>query len=175
MKELKVWENIPKYEGMYEASIWGEIASIDRYVKHPIKKQQHVKGIILKKAIDNNGYYVVSLSKNGIAKTRTVHQLIAETYHNHKPKGRAMVVNHINFNKLDNRVSNLEIITNRENSNQKHIKSTSEYVGVYLMKKSNKWRALICINGKQKHLGCFINELDASNAYQTALSKLGSK
>ena len=44
-----------------------------------------------------------------------VHQLIAMTFRNHIPDGHKLVVNHINFNRLDNRSINLEVITQREN------------------------------------------------------------
>lgn len=83
-------------------------------------------------------------------------------------------MNHKDFNRKNNNVENLEIITHRENSNRKHIKSTSQYVGASWFKRTNKWRANIQINGKQKSLGYFTTELEAHEAYQNALEKLTS-
>ena len=83
-----------------------------------------------------------------------------------------LVINHINFDKKDNKVSNLEIVTNRENSNRKHLKSTSKYTGVSFEKDRNKWVAQIKINGKRVLLGRFSNEIDASNAYQSKLKEI---
>ena len=47
---------------------------------------------------------------------------------------------------------------------------SSEYVGVCWDKHAVKWRADICLEGKAKYLGLFINETDAAQAYQEALS-----
>ena len=46
------------------------------------------------------------------------------------------------------------------------------YKGVCLCKKSNKWRATIMIDGKNKHLGLFTNEEDAAQAYNTKAIEL---
>ena len=76
------------------------------------------------------------------------------------------------FNKTNNKLDNLEIVTQRENSNQKHLKSSSKYIGVSWSKSRNKWVALIYLNGKHKNLGRFNDELEASKAYQKALQGL---
>ena len=126
------------------------------------------KGKILKQTLSSRKYYNVKINKY----TRTAHQLVAETFLDHTPCGYKLVVNHINFNKLDNRVSNLEIVTARENTNKKHLKSSSEFVGVYWNKKAERWTSEITINGSKKYLGRFKCELAAANAYQTALKEL---
>ena len=82
------------------------------------------------------------------------------------------MVNHKNLNKLDNSIENLEIITNRENSNLKHIKSSSRFTGVSWSNHTNKWESSIYIDGKSVKLGYFINELDAHNAYQKKLNEI---
>lgn len=154
---MEIWKEIKGYEG-YEISSTGRVKSL---------KGKYER--ILKSAINMHGYYFVGLSKNGKVTTKKVHQLVAIAFLNHVPNGFILVINHINIDKLDNRVENLEIVTMRENSNQKHLKSSSKYIGVCWHKGCKKWQSIIKINGKQKHLGLFVNEIEASNAYQKAL------
>lgn len=84
------------------------------------------------------------------------------------------VINHKNLNKLDNRKINIEIVSSRENSNKKHLKSSSKYVGVYWHNSSKKWASNIATGGKQKHLGLFETELEAYLAYEKKLNEITS-
>lgn len=97
----EVWKDIPNYEGHYQASNLGRIKSLKR------------KGRILKQGISHNGYLSVVLSKNGKVKTYRVHRLICNTFidnHFNKPE-----INHIDGNKKNNKISNLEWCTCSEN------------------------------------------------------------
>jgi len=156
MKE--VFKKIKGYEGLYEVSDFGRVKSL-RFGKERI----------LKGGVDSNGYLTVTLWKDSKQKTNKIHQLVAVAFLDHITCGFKLVVNHIDFNKQNNNVDNLEIVTSRQNLNQKHRKSSSKFTGVSWYKQSKKWKAQIDINGKKKHLGYFVSELDASNAYQTAL------
>jgi len=75
------------------------------------------------------------------------------------------VVDHINNNSLDNRIENLRILTQKENTFNRTAK------GYHWHKRRNKWQAQITINGKKKHLGLFTEEADARNAYLEAKEK----
>ncbi len=123
----------------------------------------------MKPSPNSGGYLGVNLFKNGISKTRLIHQLVAEAFLNHIPNGFKLVINHKNFIITDNRVENLEIVTTRENSNQKHINSTSKYTGVHWAKYYKKWISAIYVNGNTTYLGIFDNELDASKYYENAI------
>ena len=113
---------------------------------------------ILKQHINANGYYTIVISENGICKTLKPHQLVAECFLNHIPNKHTLIINHINHDRLDNNLSNLEIITMRENTNKLHIKSTSKYIGVSLQKKTNRWLSYKMINGKHTYLRTFDTE-----------------
>lgn len=169
---MEIWKGIVGFEDFYEVSNFGNVNSLSRTIlrngKYPFTK----KGKKINPSKDKNGYLRVSLSRYGKAKTRNVHQLVAESFLNHIPSRFKLVVNHINLNKLDNRVENLEIITARENSNKKHIKSGSQYVGVTWSEKIKKWKSTICIKKTNIHLGYFTNEIDAHNAYQNKLKEI---
>lgn len=67
----------------------------------------------LKKSLDGNGYYKISLCKNGKQKTFKIHRLVAS--HFLKNIENKICVNHKNGNKLDNSVNNLEWCTHSEN------------------------------------------------------------
>jgi len=163
MKSLKgeIWKDVKGYEGHYQVSNLGRVKSI-KYGRERIMKFYK----------ERDGYHILSLRKNGDRKTKQIHQLVAESFLNHTPNGNTMIVNHKNFKRDDNRLSNLEVITNRENTNKKHIKTASKFVGVTFKKATGKWQARIYINGESKYLGNFTEEEKAAKAYEKALSEL---
>lgn len=155
------WKDIVGYEEVYQISNLGNIKSLKFQKEKTLKPQTNTKG-----------YFIVNLYKNKKMKSHQIHQLVAMAFLNHTPCKMELVINHINFDKKDNKVYNLEIVTNRENSNRKHLKSTSKYTGVCFEKDRNKWTAQIKIDGKRVLLGRFSNEIDASNAYQSKLKEV---
>jgi len=167
MNTKEKWVVINGYDD-YQVSSFGRVKSLSRNVWNGLVFYT-TKDRILKLGKQGAGYFQVNLYKDKTRKTRTVHQLVAESFLNHVPNGMKLVVNHINLDKTDNNVNNLEIVTNRENSNRKHIKSSSKYTGVSWKKQTNKWGANIHINGKCKSLGYYHSEELASEAYQEAL------
>tara|TARA_R110000796_G_scaffold34762_1_gene89504 strand:- start:134 stop:613 length:480 start_codon:yes stop_codon:yes gene_type:complete len=158
---IEEFRDIPNYEGIYQVSNLGRVKSLK------CNKER-----ILKNGHNGKGYLHIMLSKDCIKKIRTIHQLVAEAFLGHVPCGHKLVVNHINFNRQDNRPQNLEIVTQRENSNKKHLSSSSKYIGVSWFKRDSKWKAYINLNGKRKNLGSFTCELKAAKAYQDALKAL---
>lgn len=161
---VEIWKDIPNYEGLYKASTFGNIKSLN----YNRTKQERV----LIPNLDRYGYYTLSLSSNNSKKTKKIHKLIAITFINHIPSGNNLVINHKDLIKTNNKLENLEVVTNRENTNKKHIKSSSKYIGVCLEKKTKKWQAYIYIKTKKKHLGYFNTEEDASEAYKKELNNI---
>jgi hypothetical protein len=78
------------------------------------------------------------------------------------------VIDHISGNKLDNRIENLRLTTQRKNNQNKKSHRNGRLVGCRLHK-CGKWEALIAINGKQISLGLFNTEPEASQVYLKAL------
>lgn len=152
----EIWKKIKGFEN-YEVSNLGS-------VRNDCKK--------ILKATKGKYYYRVGLYKNKKQKKINIHQLVAMAFLNHIPCGYKLVVNHKNFNKLDNNINNLELVTQRENSNKKHLKSSSKYTGVSWYKKYKKWMSYIYIDGKLKNLGYYENEKDAFKAYKNKLKKI---
>jgi len=161
---IEIWKDVKNYEGIYEISSFGNIRSVDR-ITISSKKQIKYKSKILSQRLGKQGYFYVVLCKNGNPKTFNIHQLSAMAFLNHVPCRYKLVVNHINFIKTDNRVENLEVITNRQNSLKLNIKSSSIYTGVSFCKLKKLWKSQIYINGKTINLGYFNCETKAHLSY----------
>lgn len=102
------WKDIKGYEGLYQVSNCGRIKSLN--YNHTNKEK------IRKKDISNKGYECILLCKNASKKKKLIHRIVAETFipnPENKPQ-----VNHIDGNKKNNNVKNLEWVTNGEN--EKH-------------------------------------------------------
>ena len=156
------WKEIEGYHD-YEVSNHGRVKSL-----------KFNKERILKNNIISSGYYLVCLYDNNKVKSFLVHSLVAIHFLNHKPNGHKIVVDHIDNDKSNNNVSNLQLISNRENSSKDKKGGTSKYVGVSWINGYNRWRSQIRINGKLKYLGYFDDEYEGHLAYQKALKKLNN-
>lgn len=109
-----IWKDILGYEGYYQISENGTIKSLERVVKHG-NSVRHEKEKIKKHTINNHGYPVVSLCKNGVTKHFAVHRLLAIAFipnPDNKP-----FVDHINTYRTDFRLENLRWVTAKENAN----------------------------------------------------------
>tara|TARA_R110002073_G_scaffold275180_1_gene438716 strand:- start:1843 stop:2346 length:504 start_codon:yes stop_codon:yes gene_type:complete len=157
---MEIWKDVKGYEKHYKVSNLGRVKSI-----------KFNKEKVLSKTKLSNGYLKVLLCKNGKSKTKTVHSLVAESFLNHK-SNIYIVVDHINNIKTDNKLSNLQIISQRENSSKDRKNKYSNYTGVTFHKNDNKWQSSIVIDGQQIYLGYFKSESRASIAYNFALTQL---
>ena len=175
----EVWMDIPDYQGYYQASNLGRIRSVDRTFIDSMGRKRFFKGKIIKGVINKDGYRKVNLSKNGKRKNFTVSQVIAITYLNHIPSGNTIVVDHINGDKLDDRLINLRLVTCRENLTicfrSDRDSFSSNFDGVHFNKASQKWMANIRLNNKKIYLGQYDNEIDAAKAYQDMLYMINNK
>jgi hypothetical protein len=158
---MEVWKDIPGYDGVYKVSNLGRAKSL-----------KFNKEKILKLNSDGRGYCVACLCKDGKTKTFLAHQLVAMAFLNHQPNGMKLVIDHINNDKSDNRVDNLHIVSQRSNVYKTQGRYSSQYKGVHWSNVYLKWKSQIYINGRNKHLGYFVNEHDAHIAYQAALKNL---
>ena len=99
------WRDIKGYEGLYQVSNFGRVKSLN-YARQHYEKEKALQ-------TKPNGYVKVDLRHCGELSSRNVHRLVAEAFIPN-PEGKTDV-NHINGNKLDNRVENLEWCTRAEN------------------------------------------------------------
>ena len=162
---MEIWETIKGFED-YQISSFGRVKSF-----------KNGKEKILTSHPNEKGYYSVDLYLNNKRKTLRIHKLVAEYFLNHKGNGSMdLVIDHIDNDKSNNRIDNLQLITNRQNSSKtlKRLNglTSSKYVGVTWHKQSKKWLAQIQINKKHISLGTYINEYDAHLAYQNKLKEI---
>lgn len=154
---MEQWRDIPGYEGLYKVSDLGNVLSV--------RKDKN-----LKPGINSAGYSQVNLYIFGKRKASTVHQLVAMCFLKHESSGSSRVVDHIDNNKMNNNLTNLQIISTRLNCS-KDKKGSSKHTGVCYHRKGDRWVSNIYSGKENIYLGCFKSEDEASKAYQDALKK----
>jgi len=165
----EIWKELPGYEGLYQVSNKGNVKSLSRTITKG-NITYVTKDKILKQSVDTVGYPYVNLSDYKKQKTFRIHQLLAIAFLNHTPnKYDGLLVDHIDGNKLNNNLSNLQLVTNRKNSSKDRKNKTSKFTGVSWHKQSNKWLAQVRKNNKVEYLGVFEKEEDAAIAYLNSL------
>ena len=104
-RDNEIWKDIPGYEGMYQVSNQGRVKSLKR------KGRRNNK--ILRPIKHRDGYLKVHLWLNGTAKTIKVHKLVMLAFTG--KRSSELEINHIDGNKVNNHISNLEYCTHLEN------------------------------------------------------------
>ena len=106
---MEIWKDIIGYEGLYQISNYGRVKTVARDIVRSNGEPLHIKEKIRKTVIKPNGYAEVHLRKDGKGLSIKVHRLVAEAFipnPDNLPQ-----VNHIDEDKTNNNVSNLEWCT----------------------------------------------------------------
>lgn len=118
----ETWKKVEGFEG-YEVSSFGNVRSIDRVITQVNQAGTYtrtMKGKLMKMNVNNKGYNVTQLSRNGVRQMVLVHRLVAKAFVNN-PKELPQV-NHEDGNKQNNRADNLGWTNN--SGNQEHAIAT---------------------------------------------------
>ncbi|UXO94080.1 HNH endonuclease [Pseudanabaena phage Pan5] len=110
--ENEIWKDVPGYEGMYQVSNYGRVKSLYRKRVDTLGRIFGNTEKIIKPRLCR-GYYIVGLYKNSNGVNKRVNVLVAQSFCSSYRDG--MLVNHLDGNKLNNHISNLEPCTPLEN------------------------------------------------------------
>lgn len=156
--------------------VFGElIISINEFIRYEsgllLWKKKPCNAAIIDRSIGyvDGGYLVFRF--RGF--NHKVHRVVWMIHNGEIPDGYE--IDHINHDKLDNRIENLRCVTKIDNGrNQpKHRHNTSGFTGVGWMRNCKKWRAEIRINNKTMYLGSFDDIEMAKKARREAEIKFG--
>lgn len=112
--EAEIWKDIAGYEGLYQVSNTGKVRSVDRVVSHKKSGSRFCKGIELVICLNPSGYPIVGLMRGNQKATARVHRLVADAFLDNPTD--LPEVNHINEDKTNNNVSNLEWCDRQHNA-----------------------------------------------------------
>lgn len=116
MKEI--WKDVNEHKGVYQVSNLGRVRSLDRQYISSDGRKLFFKGKVLKPS-NSNGYLRVNLKKEGKTNSRFVHRIVADAFIvnvNNCPQ-----INHIDGNKENNNINNLEWSSSKDNVIHSHI------------------------------------------------------
>lgn len=133
---MEIFKAIEGYEGMYEISTYGNVIS-----NHFGKRK------VLKQAMMTSGYKMIILKKDGKQKSLSVHRLVATHF---LPNDDCLEqVNHIDGNKLNNNLSNLEWCTRSQNIKHMYDNGLKTYMPLHYKgkfgKDHNRSKSVICV------------------------------
>lgn len=178
MLNNEIWKEIDNLP--YEIS---NLGNVRRSSKFPFK---HKKKTTVQPYVNRTGYLCVNLYKNSKCYKFLVHRLIA-IYFISNPQNLPEV-NHIDGDKQNNSISNLEWVTHQENMkhawstglrkiryvnmSSKRVNSTSKYKGVSWSEERKKWCAYVTFKKKHYGIGRYPTEVEAAKAYDEFLIKM---
>jgi hypothetical protein len=125
--------------------------------------------MILATHISKDGYVRIAMSVGGQMYWNTVHSIEASAFYGYNPKTDNVVVDHINGIRSDNRLSNLRLITQRENVSCGFMSkgTKSKVTGVFKIR--NKWTVYIRKDGINIFIGSFDDKYEAGRWYSDAV------
>ena len=178
---MEVWKEIPGYERCYEVSSEGRIRNMERRVICKGNTTRLIASKVKKLFVSRTGYLITTLSKENKLMTYTVHQLVALAFIPGFTKGTHL--NHLDGNKTNNNVLNLEVSNPSHNGLHAYRLGLSPKVGKSMYHHVSyinnpaaiaKWAVSIRHNGKSSYgWKTFKTELEAAVYADELLDSIG--
>ena len=174
----EIWKPIKGFEKLYEVSNLGRI--------------RNTRGKVMKTYTINSGYECLKFTVNGKRTSHLVHRLVANAFITKPKVDYKLEVNHIDEDKYNNKVDNLEWVSSSENKQhsmksgrydkiftakntlgKKHKSNVSKYHNVGYDKNRNKWVAVVRHNKKNYYSKRFNTEKEAALHVNWIIDELG--
>lgn len=137
----------------------GRVRSLDRVVNAKDGRKMHIKGRYIAPGICKNGYGIVTLWRNNRCEYSYIHKLVATAFLDKPTTEKRLVVDHIDGDKTNNHVGNLEWVTYSENNQRAYDSQLKVGCG----RKLNR-RQVEDIRASKKSLGCLAEKYSVSDA-----------
>lgn len=168
---MENWKDIKGYEGYYQVSNLGRIKSLKRTVCYSNGKSVTYAEKIRKSS--NSEYRLIALSKDGNVKMFKISRIVANHFLN-KVEGK-YIVNHIDGNKHNDHVENLEYVTTSENIIHAFenglIQKKNKISGIFYDENRKRWCSYLYRNNKNIFLGRFLSENEAIEAREKYINE----
>jgi hypothetical protein len=177
----EIWKDVVGFENLYEVSNLGNVRSLDRYVSGKLNSKRFQKGKNMTIQKTPKGYYSIILHKNGMAYQMLVHRLVAIAFIENKSNKDQ--VNHLDLNKSNNNMNNLEWCTNLENmrhsyANGGHSGFTEKQIAAVRknqLKAAEKRSRKVCQFDKEMNfIKSYRNSIEASKKTGSCASKISA-
>jgi hypothetical protein len=163
----EVWAAVPNYERTHKVSNMGRIKSIERIIPGQLGGEFKKPDKILKQAISRCGYLNIRIGQGEKKATLSVHRIVLGAFSGNSD----LHIDHVDGDKKNNCLSNLEYVTKRENCSRWH-QSKGKELPPGVQKKRNNFSAQIYTQGRYWSLGTYKTIIEASNRYQQVLSDI---
>jgi hypothetical protein len=163
----EIFINLPNYGGFYQVSTLGNITFKNWFYDYEAKE--------LRPFTDKNGFKYVRLCMSKRREEVFVHHLVAQVFLNNGSNcfGKD-TIDHIDGDKTNNSVENLQIITEiqKESKKLKQVVKPvkKKHIGVTWLRIKQKWMVEAIVNGERTHIGFYKTQQQAIDAYNTAVN-----
>ena len=163
----EIWKEVNEFLGIYEVSNTGKVRCIDRKIVRSNGRPTSIKGRELSIGLDKDGYHIVQFNVDCKRYVRKVHRLVYEAFIGKTEKG--LVIDHIDNNKMNNNVDNLQQITNRINVSKDRNRIDNLPTCVYKNISGKGYRVNFQADNIKVYVGTFKTAREAECVYKKVL------